>query len=510
MTNQKAQKSGQTLLDLSYEYDRKNSVGTGSGKTGHLSKIVNNLNANKNREYEYDALGRLTKAKGGVNNLWTQTYSYDRYGNRESVSASGVAADGSPIPRDGFANLSYNTTSNRITTSGFQYDAAGNQTRALSEDGVNWLKFEYDAANRLRLVKRDDDTFLQAYTYSATNARIISYDYSINYLTLYASLGATLSEYTESVPNTPSWTKSYTYLGDSLLSTSTPNGAGGELTDYSHPDRLGTRTITNQQAGTSYEQTTLPFGTALNAESTTSTSKRFTSYDRSSATGLDYAINRQYDSKQGRFTQVDPIGMQAASLGSPQTLNLYSYCGNDPINHTDPDGLFFGKLFKWLSKAFKWIAIAVTVAILVLSIFVAPGSQGILAKILGILSQINNFTSIAAISTEGAISVGIGTYIIAGLQGTGAITSYIQTKDKRRRKQNKNVALSGKLLKIFTGVSNAAQDLLNNPDSDCAKFLKSKGFDPSLTSQNLKSHKPYDLQRSSGKDTFGPVAVLRM
>ncbi|MBA2749891.1 MAG: hypothetical protein H0U45_14485 [Tatlockia sp.] len=122
----------------------------------------------------------MTKAKGG-NNLWTQNYSYDRYGNRESVTASGVAADGSSIPRDGIANLSYNTTSNRITTNGFQYDAAGNQTRALSEDEVNWLKFEYDAANRLRLVKRDDDTYLQAYTYSATNARIIAYDYSINF-----------------------------------------------------------------------------------------------------------------------------------------------------------------------------------------------------------------------------------------------------------------------------------------------------------------------------------------
>jgi len=145
----------------------------------------------------------------------------------------------------------------------------------LAADGVNWLKFEYDAANRLRLVKRDDDTYLQAYTYSATNARIISYDYNINYLTLYASLGGTtLSEYTEDVSNVPTWTKSYTYLGDSLLSTATPNGTSSEFTEYSHPDRLGTRTITNQQAGTSYEQTTLPFGMALNAESTASTSKR--------------------------------------------------------------------------------------------------------------------------------------------------------------------------------------------------------------------------------------------
>lgn len=65
---------------------------------------------------------------------------------------------------------------------------------------------------------------------------------------------------------------------------------------------------------------------------------------------MDYAINRTYGSKQGRFTQVDPIGMSASSLLSPQTLNLYTYCGNDPINYTDPDGLFFGSFFKWLGK----------------------------------------------------------------------------------------------------------------------------------------------------------------
>jgi hypothetical protein len=31
--------------------------------------------------------------------------------------------------------------------------------------------------------------------------------------------------------------------------------------------------------------------------------------------------------------------MSAVSLSDPQSLNLYAYCGNDPINHTDPDGL---------------------------------------------------------------------------------------------------------------------------------------------------------------------------
>ena len=40
-------------------------VGSLNVKTGHLTRIIDKLNNNRNREYEFDALGRLTKAKGG-------------------------------------------------------------------------------------------------------------------------------------------------------------------------------------------------------------------------------------------------------------------------------------------------------------------------------------------------------------------------------------------------------------------------------------------------------------
>src|SRR5712664_198697 len=146
-------------------------------------------------------------------------------------------------------------------------------------------------------------------------------------------------EYRESVRSTtPAWSKTYIYLVARLLCTLTPNGSGGEAIQFHHPDRLGTRLVTDPVAGTSFEQVTLPFGTALSAESTGETNRRFTSYDRSPTTKLDYAVNRHYDPQQGRFTQVDPIGMKSVSLASPQTLNLYAYCTNDPINHTDPSG----------------------------------------------------------------------------------------------------------------------------------------------------------------------------
>lgn len=449
LVNQRAIKNGvTTFLDLSYVYDRGTNAGSLNGKTGHLTKTINNLDTNKNRKYEFDALGRLTGAKGGTTfKLWDQEYSYDRYGNRTNVLASGVAADTSPIPIDGIPNLSYDNATNRITTSGFHYDVNGNQIRALAEDGVNWLTYEYDSANRLRRVRKDDvaQTLLQEFEYASDNARLLSHDAQANLYSIYASAnGTVLAEYTEFVANTPSWVKSYTYFRETQLSTITPNGSGGETTEYNHPDRLGTRTSTNQAAGTSSDQAHLPFGTALNAESSlTNNTKRFTSYDRSSFTGLDYAVNRTYDSKQGRFTQVDPIEMQSVSLTSPQTLNLYSYCGNDPVNFTDPSGLFWGffkKLFNWIAKAWKWITIAVTVAVIVLGIIASHGTLSpFFAKLLGVLAKLSHFVGMASFNTlavEGVVTiasmgVGIGNILNIGIAAVGVIQNFAEGKSKQ-------------------------------------------------------------------------------
>ncbi|MCX6365625.1 MAG: RHS repeat-associated core domain-containing protein, partial [Armatimonadetes bacterium] len=49
--------------------------------------------------------------------------------------------------------------------------------------------------------------------------------------------------------------------------------------------------------------------------------------------GLVYARNRYYSPGLGRFISEDPIGFSGGS-------NFYAYCGNDPINFTDPLGLY--------------------------------------------------------------------------------------------------------------------------------------------------------------------------
>ncbi len=519
LTNQKAVKNGTTtLLDLTYDYSRNTSLGTLNGKTGHLTKITDNLSTtNWTKTYVFDTLGRLKSATsknsdGRVN--WQQNYIFDRYGNRTNASKGrGISDD---VPVDGIPSLAYSTSNNRIATTGWEYDVAGNQTRALADDQTSWLRYEYDAANRMVAIKDDSGNLIQSQQFGAGNERMALSDLVSNQTTYF--IGPT--EYTEYLGNgTLVWSRSLVYFGGSILSTITPNGTGGEYVEFSHPDRLGTKLITSQAGGTSYSQSTLPFGTPLNSESTISTySKRFTSYERSARTGLDYANNRTYDSKQGRFTQADPIGMGDSSLASPQSFNLYAYCQNDPINHTDPSGLgffsFLKKLFGWIAGALKWIAIAITVAVIVLGIVASHGTLSpfwasmmkFLTALMAKVGSIMKFAAGGLISAEGTSQLAA-----LGLKGlwiatatAGAIASSLRDSQGPRKR---NVRLSGSLLKIFVAGKKAIQDLLTNAESECAKFLKSHGFDPAAVSQNLGSSTPYDLMKSKGKDTFGLLSL---
>jgi RHS repeat-associated protein len=258
----------------------------------------------------------------------------------QASSTVAVAISSPVLPRDGLASITYDVTNNHITLSGFAYDAAGNLTRGLGADG-SWQQYQYDAAGRLVKIKNDNSQTLATFVYSYSNRRVATQygGETSNVRTDYVwGSEDVLVEYSEgdTQPGTPIWSRSYVYLNTVVLATIAP-GAGGDVVEYQHPDQLGTKLVTRQGAGTSFEQAALPFGTALDAESTGSTNRRFTSYDRG-PTGLDYAVNRTYNSYQGRFTQVDPLGMQSASLAHPQSLNLYAYCQNDPINRIDSAG----------------------------------------------------------------------------------------------------------------------------------------------------------------------------
>jgi RHS repeat-associated protein len=114
--------------------------------------------------------------------------------------------------------------------------------------------------------------------------------------------------------------------------------SSSDKTYYHTTDKLGSALLVMNAAGLVIENNrTLPYGEAWLAENTPSTNdKKFTTYQRDSESGLDYAMNRFSSSSNGSFLSPDKGPMQVAM---PITLNRYIYTNDDPINNVDPTGM---------------------------------------------------------------------------------------------------------------------------------------------------------------------------
>ena len=134
-------------------------------------------------------------------------------------------------------------------------------------------------------------------------------------------------------------------------------------TTYYHQDDLSVRLTTKGSDGSIQTQEGhFPFG-ELWYETGPTNKWFFTSYDRDSESGLDYALARYYDSRTGTFCSADPL---AGDPSDPQSWNRYPYGRNDPINMTDPSGK------SW------WSSLLIDIGIGVAAYF-APELEGFLA-----------------------------------------------------------------------------------------------------------------------------------
>ncbi len=79
-----------------------------------------------------------------------------------------------------------------------------------------------------------------------------------------------------------------------------------------------------------------PFGSKIKSGGNSSSMDLWQGEHLDPDTGLVYLRNRYYDPRLGRFLSLDA---HPGFMYSPQTLNPYVYCHNDPINFADPLGL---------------------------------------------------------------------------------------------------------------------------------------------------------------------------
>ncbi len=190
----------------------------------------------------------------------------------------------------------------------------------MTNDGLNSLT--YDGENRL--VTSSGGT----YTYDGKSLRVKKVASSTT--TVYIFSGTkVIAEYDNgAAPGSPS--REYIYSG--LRLAATIDGSG---TKYNHIDHLSARVTTDANGNVLAQQGHYPYGESWYAVNTT-TKWQFTSYERDSESGNDYAMARYNVNRLGRFSSPDPV---AGSVLNPQSLSRYSYVSNDSINGIDPVGL---------------------------------------------------------------------------------------------------------------------------------------------------------------------------
>jgi len=76
---------------------------------------------------------------------------------------------------------------------------------------------------------------------------------------------------------------------------------------------------------------------------------RYRSLYYDTETGLYYVKKRYYDPEVGRWISPDDVGILDLTRFQVNGLNRYMFCGNDPVNNIDDNGMFFQRIGNWFS-----------------------------------------------------------------------------------------------------------------------------------------------------------------
>lgn len=243
-------------------------------------------------------------------------------------------------------------------------------------------------------------------------------------------------------------------------------------TYYLHKDHLGsTDVITNALGNIIDNLSYAPFGMRRNATTwldqagitCATTDYGYTSHVQLDTFGLIHMKGRIYDPKIGRFISPDPL---AQKVSDPQTLNRYSYCGNNPLNYIDPSGYFSLKSF---------VKSVVSAAAGTVAFVLSGGNPVVAGMVAGAVYGAMNGGGVKGIvigAVIGGVSGGVGGIVVSSFGANGAYAmlaagaTYSTATDGLDGLANFAVGVAGGILGSVIGYELATPQAININTSD--------------------------------------------
>jgi len=265
--------------------------------------------------YSYNSTGRLTEVREG--GILVATYDYDANGNWLHETGPTGTITSTYDAQDRL--LSHGTTRYSYTANGelrlkiagtdttkYQYDPAGSLLRITLPTGTS-IEYVLDPTGR-RVGRKVNGALVQGFLYSDKLSPVAELDGQNNVVSQFVyGIGRTVPGYM--VKSGVTYALITDHIGSVRLVVNCTTGAIAQRLDYDAWGRVTQNTNPGFQ----------PFGFAGGL------------YDET--TGLVRFGARDYDAESGRWTTKDPLGFGGGA-------NAYRYVGDDPVNVSDPSGLW--------------------------------------------------------------------------------------------------------------------------------------------------------------------------